>query len=350
MNSNTNNVSRRKRFRYQLEAIVVGTLAWLMPRLSYDTVRRLGAALGYLGYFLLAKQRRIARANLDVAFGDTKSPAEKKRIAHISFQTFGATLFKLFWAPRFDHEQLGKIVEANLDRLKCIHELQSRGKGVFWLTLHFGDWELLSLATGLYGMRLNVVTETMRNQALERVFVRLRSVTGHCIVPQRSAALKIYKALKRGETVAVLTDLNAPEETGGLWLEFFGVPVFNNASVAALALRSGAAIIGCYAYPLPDGRLKIVYGPEIAYTPTGDYETDLRTISQQCLTFCENTIREHPEFWLWSYKRWKHRKDYGDARYPFYTSPEPLPLPSRSSKQTNAPQSTSVPQSNAPNV
>ena len=334
VDANTNNMSRWKLFRYQLEAVMVETLAWLMPRLSYGVVRRLGSGLGCLGYYLLAQQRRIARANLDVAFGDTKSPKEKERISRLSFQNFGATLFKLFWGPSFNHEKLGKLVEANVDRLLCIHELQTRGKGVFFLTLHFGDWELLSLATGLYGMPLNVVTETMRNTALERVFARLRTVTGHRIVPQRSAGLKIYKALKRGETVAVLTDLNAPEETGGLWLEFFGLPVFNNASVAALALRSGAAIIGCYAYPLPDGRLQAVYGPEIAYTPTDDYETDIRTISQQCLTFAEDIIREHPEFWLWSYKRWKHRRDAGDTRYPFYTSS--AVLPARKSTQVSA--------------
>lgn len=325
MNSNTNNVSRWKRFRYQLEAVAVGVLAWLMPRLPYGVVRRLGAALGCLGYYLLANERRIARANLDVAFGDTKSPAEKERIARLSFRNFGATLFKLFWAPRLNRERLGKHVEPNVDRLLCIHELQRRGKGVLFVTLHFGDWELLGLATAVYGMPMNVVTETMRNTALERVFVRLRTVTGNNIVQQRAAALKIYKALKRGEIVAMLIDLNAPEETGGMWLEFFGLPVFNNVAVAALALRSGAAIIGCYAHPLPDGRLKVVFGPEIAYTPTGDYETDIHTISQQCLTFCENIIRTHPEFWLWSYKRWKHRRDAGDTRYPFYTSTAVLP-------------------------
>jgi Kdo2-lipid IVA lauroyltransferase/acyltransferase len=334
VDANTNNVSRWKRFRYQLEAVAVEALAWLMPRLPYGLVRRLGTGLGFLGYYLLAKERRIALANLDVAFGSTKSQAEKERIARVSFQNFASTLLKLFWAPHLTRIRLEEIVEANVDRLACIKGLSARGKGVLFVTLHFGDWELLSLATGLYGMPLNVVTETMRNTALERVFVRLRTLTGHRIVPQRSAALKIYKSLKRGETVAVLIDLNAPEETGGLWLEFFGLPVFNNVSVAALALRSGAAIIGCYAHPLPDGRLKVVYGPELAYTPTGDYETDVRIISQQCLTFCEQTIREHPEFWLWSYKRWKHRRDAGDTRYPFYTSS--VVLPARKPTQVSA--------------
>jgi lauroyl/myristoyl acyltransferase len=102
-------------------------------------------------------------------------------------------------------------------------------------------------------------------------------------------------------------------------LDFFGLPVYNHASAAALALHSGAAIVLGVAHPLGAGRVRAVYGPEIKYTLTGDHTKDLHTINQQCLAACEQVIREHPEHWLWSYRRWKFRPRAEQGRHPYYS-------------------------------
>ena len=70
---------------------------------------------------------------------------------------------------------------------------------------------------------------------------------------------------------------------------------------------------------MPDGRARIVYWPEIVHEPTGNKEADARAINQKCLAFCESVIREQPEHWLWSYKRWKVRPTPEQGRYPYYS-------------------------------
>ena len=99
---------------------------------------------------------------------------------------------------------------------------------------------------------------------------------------------------------------------------------YRDAAVAALALHTGAAIVPGVAHPLPDGRCRIVYGPEIAYQATGDYDTDVRAINQQCLRFCEDVIRQQPEHWMWSYKRWKFLPEERRDGYPFYSRYWPM--------------------------
>jgi lauroyl/myristoyl acyltransferase len=62
----------------------------------------------------------------------------------------------------------------------------------------------------------------------------------------------------------------------------------------------------------------IKYGPVVDFAPTGDYEADVRALSQRLLDFCEDLIRRQPEYWLWSYKRWKHCPTTDLTGFPFY--------------------------------
>ena len=310
-------VSSGKRLRHRLEAVALRGMAWLVPKSSRRFATRLGRALGWLAFHLSPNLRRIALQNLDVAFGDTMPASDKVRVARASLQNVGATLLGLFWAPRLTRESLDWLVDVvGLDRVR---ELKARGKPIIIITPHYGDWELLGLATGFYGFPLTVVQETMKNEALEEIFARLRSVSGHRLVPNRFAATTLLKTLKRGGNTGLLIDLNAARGAGGMWLDFFGLPAYCVAATGALALHSEAAILPAVAHPLPEGRVRIVYGPEIEWARTGDNEAVARAINERCLAFCEDVIRAGPEYWMWSYKRWTPRATAERGRYPDYS-------------------------------
>ncbi|HUJ10225.1 MAG TPA: lysophospholipid acyltransferase family protein [Verrucomicrobiae bacterium] len=316
----------RKRARFRLEVLAVRSLAWVVPKLSRRAIWRLGRSIGWIGYYLLPKQRRIALANLDLAFGASQADSEKQKIARASSQNFATTMLSHFWAPRLTREQLDKFVEVETEGFHRVQELRAQGRPIIFITLHFGDWELLGLATGFYGLKITVVTKTMRNTGLERIFNPLRALSGHDIISSRHAGVKLLKTLERGECIALLIDQHVSLSAGGIWCDLFGVPVLTTSLIARLALRSGAAIVGGVSYPLANGRSRIVYGPEIPVQRTGDNNADVQKITQLCLQFCETKIRERPELWLWSYKRWKARPQKEFGRYPFYSRPAPRPV------------------------
>ncbi len=320
MNDQAHRLSRWKRARAHLETMALRVVVWLMPKLPRRAVVGMGRTLGGLGYHFAGELRRVVLANLDVAFGDTKSPGEKRRIARASFQNASGTLLGLFWSPRLTAANLGQFIEVDPAGWEQVQAIAARGRGLIFVVLHYGDWELLGLATGLLGMPATLVTEDMRNTAAQEILSRLRARTGHQVVSQRFAAMKLLKALRHGGCIALLVDLNATRQGGGVWVDFFGLPVFNNALAAGLALRSGAALVGAVALPQPDGRCRLVYGPEITYTVTGDKAADLQAISQKCLRYCEQVVRERPDGWLWAYKRWRHSPTPDRKGYPFYTT------------------------------
>jgi lauroyl/myristoyl acyltransferase len=327
-------------------------LAMVVPLLSRKTLVRLASAAGWLAFHLMARERRIALTNLDIAFGQGKSLEEKRRIACSAFQTFARSLLGLFWSRRFNQATFDKLVEVDTESLRLVEQARARGKGIIFITLHYGEWELLGLATALLGLPLTIVTEQLRNPHVTRLFERLRGSAGSRIILQRFAVTKLFKALKRGECVALLIDLNALPSRGGIWLDFFGKPVFSYSAAAALALHTGAAIVGAVAHPLPDGRFRIVYGPEIPCVATGNDEVDLRVVSQNCLQYCEEVIRQRPEHWLWIYRRWKFRPTAELGGFPYYSryieEVRPPRAPDRHTADSRASHSPNVPEQNGP--
>ena len=303
-----------KRIRYRLEIWVLTLVIIVVQLFPRRVVQLTASGLGWLAYYLAPLLRRIALQNLDAAFGDSRSDLEKRRIARRSLQYFAATIAGLFWSPRLTPENYSRYIEIDAESLARL-----RGQGVIFATMHYGDWEILGLAGGYLGFPMTIVQEKMRNPALAKLLARLRSHSGHRLVSQELAVTRLFRALRNGGSTALLIDTNTNRRGGGIWLDFFGLPVFSSVAFAALALRSGAPLVFAYAQPLPGGRTRLVFKQTKDFRPTGDKEHDIRELSQHCLKLCEEVIRAAPEPWMWTYKLWSPRPTEERGRYPEYS-------------------------------
>jgi KDO2-lipid IV(A) lauroyltransferase len=64
-------------------------------------------------------------------------------------------------------------------------------------------------------------------------------------------------------------------------------------------------VIGGHNVLLPSGRYRHTYDPPIRWTPTGDREADIATVTQKLADMIEAWVRDAPEQWLWMHRRWK---------------------------------------------
>ncbi|HEY3131199.1 MAG TPA: hypothetical protein VGL91_17210 [Acidobacteriota bacterium] len=311
-------LSRWKLSRYSVEAAGLRLLERLIPLLSLRTVRGLGRGLGWIAYYLLTRKRWLAHANLDIVFGDTKSRREKSAIARASFQNFAATELTLFWAPRVTRQAAEQLVQQDAAELQRVRGLVARGKGAIFIGMHYGDWELLGLTSPFFGITANIVARELRNPKASAIVDRLRSASGQQIVPRRGAVSKLLGALRRGELITLLIDLNAPHGEGGIWVDLFGLSVLASTTAATLARRTGAPIIPVAAEPLSGGRIRISWGGEITRGKGDNSSAEIQNIAQRCMHSCEAVIRAKPEYWLWAYKRWKYCPTAARERYPYY--------------------------------
>ena len=157
------------------------------------------------------------------------------------------------------------------------------------------------------------------NRAVGPFLHRMRTLSGHALIAPRYALLKLFRHLKRGGSVAMIADANVRTDRGGVWLDFFGLPVFNSYAAAELAIRCDAVILFGYVRPLPDGRSELVIEGEVVRSSAGGHDAEVRATSQRLLDRCAAVVRNHPEPWLWAYRRWRRRPTMEQGRFPFYS-------------------------------
>lgn len=290
-----------KKLRYFFETALIESAAWIMPRLPRSLILWLSRGIGTLAYVGDKRGRKTALENLKCAFGERYTPAERARIARKSYQVFARTFLDLFWSSRLTKDSWQQFFSIHLPKPE--DEEQARETGGVWVTPHFGNFELVSMVWGFRGFKFTVVAQDFKNPTITQVFKRLRQHSGHDVIPQENAMLKLMKALKRQGHAGLLTDLNIVPGRAATAIQCFGLWTSVPTLHVELAKRLGLSIMTGVCRPLDDGRYEVhIYE---AIKPGADEDT--QQLTQRVWDHFEKAIREHPECWLWMYKHWRYR-------------------------------------------
>lgn len=307
-----NSIPIRRRIRFRAEAFVFACAVRWVPRLSRPMVLRLAHWAGWLAALFARRDNRIARANLDLAFGNSLSDREKRAIVREVVSNFVLTGLDYFWFSVDRKARLEKWVVVE-DTVK-----QWLRKGALVaVTAHFGNWEILGLITVQSGSRIASVAKPVKNPLIDAEINRVRSQSGQSIIPREGAIRFLVRVLKEQGTVALLLDQDTLPSDGGVFVPFFGVPVPVATAAAGLALKLKVPILMAFCTCNDQGVYRCyvtdVFLPEQV---DGQSPKELTVAITGCL---EREIRKHPGYWLWTYKRWKRRlAGFDPSRYPFY--------------------------------
>lgn len=305
-----------KKLRYFCETCIVRFGAWLLPRLPRQVTLAIARAIGSLAYWFDGRGRRTALENLRCAFRDAKSEDELRRIARASYQNFARTFLDLFWSVRLNRGNWQEHVRVFTEDPGT--QALARETGAVWATTHFGNFELVSLIWGFRDFQFTVVAQDFKNPALTAIFKRLREHSGHVVIPQQSAMLRLMKTLKKKGHAALLTDLNIKPNRAATVIRCFGLQTCVTTLHVLLAQKFGLALIAGVCVPLADGTYEVhVFHP---IRPTLDDPPN--AIAQQCWDQFESIIRRRPECWMWMYKHWRYLPGADrDPAYPAYANP-----------------------------
>jgi lauroyl/myristoyl acyltransferase len=299
-------------FRHQWEFWGLALAGWVVCLLPLAWLARISVPLGSLVYWLDARGREVSQQNLDAAFGDTLSLKEKRRIARASYQNFARNMLELFWSPNLTESIVRKTF-----RTSGLPGVPA-GEPCIYVTAHFSAFEWLSLNTPFHIGPGVVVAQDLKNPLLGAYFDRLRSSTGHALIPQKRAIARMLAHLRGGGYFCALVDLNLdPKEASVIIEQFGGLKTCVTQLHAALALHAGAKIVPAQAVPSADGTYHMEYFPALEIAP----DATPASVAQQCWDLLEVGIRQRPELWLWSYKHWRYRPTEGlTERYPAYSN------------------------------
>ena len=309
----------RRTLRRPFETGGILLLRKLIPLLPRSTVVALSRLAGRLAMAIPLREKRIGMVNIDAVFGDSKSSPEKREILRTSFATFCLTMLDVFWFARNPGKRILKYVEFEDSSLKTSF---FETKPIICITAHIGSWEILGQTCALMGIDMASIAATIKNLAVDRILIEQRERTGQTIIPQKGALKTLIARFRKNGKAAFVLDQNTSEREGGIEVDFLGLPMPVSSAPAALAYRTGTEIMLGFCLPEAGGRYRIRITQSIIPPPfSKDSDPDLiaRQLTQTIQDGISAEIRQHPQFWLWSYKHWRRvgGKSY-PGNYPHY--------------------------------
>ncbi len=283
----------------------IRTARFFVQFLPLRTSLGFGAFVGELAYFF-SKRKPVMRRNLRAVFAAEKSPQELNFIARESFRNLGRMAIELLRAPELGRSYVEKHVQF-LGRPK-IEEALAKGNGALFLTAHFGNWEMLSLISGLIGFPVTALAREQKHPRSNAYLNDLRRSTGNQVIYKGMPIREILRALKQGRIVGILSDQDGGKT--GAFVRFFNRLSSYPKGVASFALRTGAPILPAFIFrdQVLNHRIEIE-GP--LKVPDENLSEDEREkqILEQFASLLETKIRKDPTQWLWAHRRWKSTPD-----------------------------------------
>ena len=281
--------------------------AWLfavMPYwFKYYVVENL---LYFLLCYVLRYRRKVVRRNLRNSFPE-KSERELAEIC----RRFYRTLAELF-VDTINMAHMSADKARTVLTVKGLEEHRAAVKGRDWiaLTAHYGCWEYCSY-WGLYepSQMLVAVYHPLRSVVMERFYQRLRNYENSTTVAMKEC-LRFY--LRNRETgidgknlvMGLIADQNPPRRPDSHWFRFLNQDTIFFDGGEKLALRCHLPVYFVRMERLQRGRYQMSF--ELLYD--GEEEVAPNEITERYVRRLEAVIVECPELWIWSHRRWKHKR------------------------------------------
>jgi KDO2-lipid IV(A) lauroyltransferase len=263
----------------------------LAARAPLWMLHSVGVFLGWVAYCSKRYRRDLLR-NLELA-----GYGQDRRVRRAAIGEAGKMFVeapKILLAPRPDMLALVRAFEGR----EHIERARAAGKGIVYLTPHFGCFELAGQALNELGP-LTALYRPPKMAWLGALLEQRRNRPDAHLAPANLSGVRmLLAALKRGESVILLPD-QVPGRGEGAWIEYFGRPAYTMTLAARLAERRDSVCLVVTSERLPNAKGFVVHVRPLPGALPG--ESSARCINRAL----EDAIRARPEQYLWGYNRYK---------------------------------------------
>lgn len=246
-------------------------------------------------------RRKVVITNLRNSFPE-KSEAEIKVISDRFYHNLCDIIVESIKMISMSKEELMKRNEAS--EHKILDALNAKGITCFYFAAHLGNWEWSPNVAALANkVTLWGVYKTVKDKAFDQLTIDYRSRFGCEMIPMEQIARRVLTD-KQTKNICFIADQTPSNSDANLWVKFLHQDTLAFSASAKLAKKIGAAIVYAGIVKVKRGYYK--YEFEVLYeNPKLVDETE---IMQTFFNRLEQDIRKNPDSWLWSHKRWKHKK------------------------------------------
>jgi Kdo2-lipid IVA lauroyltransferase/acyltransferase len=284
---------------YYLVYGIFRTVAFLPLRVLYFVSDFLYAIVFYIAKY----RKRIVYENLRNSFPE-KTDDEINKIAKRFYRHLCDLIIEAVYQVGIGEEEIRRRVRYRNPEI--IEKYYKQGKHVAAVMGHYGNWEWM------FGFPLHTdyecisIYRQLKNPVFDRLLLKLRTRFNARLVPMKMTIRKIYELDKQGipTLTAFMADQAPPREKAEYWVDFLNqdTPVY--LGVERVARKMNMAVVYFKMNKVRRGYY------EFDFIPLFDESGGSRAyeITDAHVAVLQKQIRDKPEYWLWSHRRWKIKR------------------------------------------
>lgn len=277
---------------------------YLLKYLSYlpfGVLYALSTFLYFVVYKIFGYRKKVVSQNLSNSFPE-KSEREIEVITSKFYRNLCDVTMESIKMISMPKEELLKRTTS--DEHRILDELNAAGRTCFYFAGHFGNWEWSPNVAGLASkVKLWGVYTKIEDPWYDKLVKDYRSRFGCEMILMEHIARKVLTD-KEVKNICFVADQTPSNPDANLWVDFLHQQTLAFSASAKLAKKIDAAII--YASIIRVKRGFYDYHFEILVEHPKQHTE--QEIMQLFFDRLEKDIRLYPDQWLWSHKRWKHKK------------------------------------------
>ncbi|MCW3123965.1 MAG: lipid biosynthesis acyltransferase [Flavipsychrobacter sp.] len=278
-------------------------LIYLISLLPFPVLYLFSDFVYFIVYYVTGYRKNVVMQNMRNAFPD-KTQKELNRLCKDFFHYLCDLMLETLKTLTISKKEIINHCKFDPKSFALFEQLAKENKSVILVIGHFGNWEWSGHPCSLLLQhQMYVLYHPVANKYFDRLMYHIRTRTGTRLIPMKTAYKEILAHRDELTITAFIAD-QTPQPNGAYWTTFLNqdTPVYKGTEVISKKLN----------YPVVYASIKRVkrgyyemFAEILVADPSKTVEGE---ISELHTCRLEQDILSQPETWLWSHRRWKHKR------------------------------------------
>ena len=284
-----------------LAFVLIYPFLWVISILPHRLFYGFSDIAFFFVYHVFGYRRKVVQNNLNLVFPD-KPKEEINRIEKEFYKHLCDTFLEMVKTMNLSKKAVAK--KYRVVNPEVLLEIEKE-RSIIILCAHYANWEWNVSINNYVNSKGYAVYQQVNNSYFDKFIRKTRARWNTTLITQGQTAKTVIQNFRNNvrATYGMVSDQSPQAHRAHYWTNFMGikVPIFNGGE--ALARKTGLATVFLKVSKVKRGH----YKAELIPIALNGKETEEHEITNTFLRLTEEQIREKPEYYLWTHKRWKHR-------------------------------------------
>lgn len=286
-----------------LAFVLIYPLLWLVSILPFRLLYAVSDMLFFLLYHVFRYRKKTVEDNLKLVFPE-KSESERKQITKEFFHHLCDMILEAIKSMNISVEDMK--ARFKFTNIEVIQDYEKRQKSIALMCAHYGSWEWIFILQAYTSHLTFAIYKKLNNVYFDKLVRKIRARYDSYLITTKESINVLVENKKKGLITinGFAADQSPKKEKAYHWNTFMGIEVPVHTGAEMLAKKLDMPVVFFSVKRIRRGFYETTF-QTLAEHPNEfkDYE-----ITDQFLKLVENQIHEAPQYYLWTHKRWKHRK------------------------------------------